>query len=317
MLGPGQPNATHGGRVTSALMTTSSQTNPSHITANGVDIAYLEAGPMDGPLALCLHGFPDHAPTWRFLMPLLAEAGYHAVAPWLRGYAPTGLAADGNYQVASLALDALALADELAGDNEAVIIGHDWGAITTHTAVAHRPDRFSKMVAIAVPHALAMGAYLMEPEQLKRMWYQFFFQMPTADFVVPMNDFAIIDKLWEDWSPGYTPDPEDMRALKETLASPGTLTAALNYYRFVHGTLASDPALDAVQAGFISPITIPALYLHGADDGCMGEQLVKEDELRPHYLGGLDVAVIPDAGHFLHIEKPELVNPMIMEFLKR
>ena len=292
-------------------------TNPSHITANGIDIAYLEAGPKDGPLALCLHGFPDHAPTWRYLMPLLAEAGYHAVAPWLRGYAPTGLAADGNYQVASLALDALALADELAGDKDAVIIGHDWGAITTHTAVAHRPERFRKMVAIAVPHALAMGAHLMEPEQLKRMWYQFFFQMPSADFVVPMNNFAIIDTLWADWSPGYTPDPEDMRALKETLAAPGSLNAALNYYRFIHGTLASDPALDAVQGGFLSPINVPSLYLHGADDGCMGAQLVNEDELRPHYPGGLDIAVIPNAGHFLHIEQPALVNPMIMEFLQR
>src|SRR3954471_20894397 len=101
-------------------------TDPSRISANGVDFAYLEAGPTDGPLALCLHGFPDHAPTWEPLMADLADAGYHAVAPWMRGYAPTGLAPDGNYQVASLALDALALADAFAGDDGgAVLIGHD------------------------------------------------------------------------------------------------------------------------------------------------------------------------------------------------
>ncbi len=292
-------------------------TEARHLTANGVDIAYLEAGPADGPLALCLHGFPDHAPTWRHLMPRLADAGYRVVAPWLRGYAPTGLAPDGNYQVASLALDALALTDALAGDGDAVIVGHDWGAIATHTAVAHRPDRFSRMVALAVPHAAAMGAHLFEPEQLKRMWYQFFFQLPTADVVVPLGDYAVIDTLWRDWSPGYTPDPEDLRALKATFDAPGALGAALDYYRFVHGTKASDPALDAVQGAFLAPIPVPTLYLHGADDGCMGAGMVSEAELTPWYPAGVEIVVVPDAGHFLHLEQPDAVNSRIVEFLAR
>lgn len=292
-------------------------TEARHLTANGVDIAYLEAGPADGPLALCLHGFPDHAPTWRHLMPRLADAGYRVVAPWLRGYAPTGLAPDGNYQVASLALDALALTDALAGDGDAVIVGHDWGAIATHTAVAHRPDRFSRMVALAVPHAAAMGAHLFEPEQLKRMWYQFFFQLPTADVVVPLGDYAVIDTLWRDWSPGYTPDPEDLRALKATFDAPGALGAALDYYRFVHGTKASDPALDAVQGAFLAPIPVPTLYLHGADDGCMGAGMVSEAELTPWYPAGVEIVVVPNAGHFLHLEQPDAVNSRIVEFLAR
>jgi len=292
-------------------------TEARHLTANGVDIAYLEAGPADGPLALCLHGFPDHAPTWRHLMPRLADAGYRVVAPWLRGYAPTGLAPDGNYQVASLALDALALTDALAGDGDAVIVGHDCGAIATHTAVAHRPDRFSRMVALAVPHAAAMGAHLFEPEQLKRMWYQFFFQLPTADVVVPLGDYAVIDTLWRDWSPGYTPDPEDLRALKATFDAPGALGAALDYYRFVHGTKASDPALDAVQGAFLAPIPVPTLYLHGADDGCMGAGMVSEAELTPWYPAGVEIVVVPNAGHFLHLEQPDAVNSRIVEFLAR
>ena len=292
-------------------------TEPRHLTANGVDIAYLEAGPADGPLALCLHGFPDHAPTWRHLMPQLAEAGYHVVAPWLRGYSPTGLAPDGNYQVASLALDALALADALAGDGDAVIVGHDWGAITTHTAVGHRPDRFSRMVAIAVPHAGALASHLFDPEQLKLFWYQYFFQIPTSDFVVPLNDYAVIDTLWHDWSPGYTPDPDDLRALKATFDAPGSLSAALDYYRFIHGSKPSDPALDEVQAGFLAPIRVPSLYLHGADDGCMRASMVSPDELTPWYPAGVEIEVVPDAGHFLHLEQPEAVNARIVEFLTR
>ena len=86
------------------------------INANGLDFAYLEAGPSDGPLALCLHGFPDAAPTWNPLLAALGDAGFHAVAPWLRGYAPTQIPADGAYGVGALERDANALHDALGGD---------------------------------------------------------------------------------------------------------------------------------------------------------------------------------------------------------
>src|SRR3954463_5223801 len=91
---------------------------PAPVHANGVDFAYLEAG--SGPLALCLHGFPDTAGGWRVLLPALADAGSHAVAPFMRGYAPTSLAADGRYQVGALAADAVALHEVLGGDEQAV-----------------------------------------------------------------------------------------------------------------------------------------------------------------------------------------------------
>ena len=114
------------------------------ISANGLEFACLTDGPEDGPLALCLHGFPDTAHTWRYLLPELASAGYHAVAPFLRGYAPTELAPDGSYQVGALVRDANALHDALGADDRAVIVGHDWGALATYGAVAHRPDRWRK-----------------------------------------------------------------------------------------------------------------------------------------------------------------------------
>src|SRR2546423_2994041 len=82
---------------------------PQTVDANGLRFAYLEAGPPDGPLALCLHGFPDSAQTWRHLLPALADAGFHAVAPWMRGYAPTPVPTDGRYQSGALVADATAL----------------------------------------------------------------------------------------------------------------------------------------------------------------------------------------------------------------
>ena len=121
--------------------------------AEPLEFAYLEDGPADGPLALCLHGFPDHARTWTALLADLAGAGFHAVAPWMRGYAPTAVPTDGLYQPAALALDAIALADAFAPDDQpAVLVGHDWGAICGYLAVAHRPERWARLVAMSVPH---------------------------------------------------------------------------------------------------------------------------------------------------------------------
>lgn len=287
------------------------------IKANGIDFSYLEAGPSDGPLALCLHGFPDHAPSFEALLEDLASKGFHAVAPWMRGYAPTAIPADGNYQTGALSLDALALADALApGRDDAVIIGHDWGALCAYGAVAHRPERFAKLVALAVPHTAAVGVQLMmNARQIKRSWYMFFFQMPMADIAVQANDFAFIDMLWSDWSPGYTPPEDHMRALKDTLGSPGSLAAALGYYRATFSGAPGDPELAAVQGASMAPTPVPTLYMHGIDDGCMGAELVGIEALKPYFPAGLDVDMVEGAGHFLHLERPGHVNNRITAFL--
>lgn len=289
--------------------------DPRHITANGIDIAYLEDGPADGPLALCLHGFPDHAPTWAGLLPALAAAGFHAVAPWLRGYAPTALAPDGNYQTASLALDALALTDALAGDGEAVIVGHDWGAMAAYTAVGHRPERYRRLVALAVPHPASVATAIFQPAQLKRSFYMFVFQTPFAEIVVPQDDFAFIDFLWETWSPGSTPDPAFMRALKDTLTAPGSTAAAISYYRYMLGATPPDPTLGEVQNAGFGTIDIPTLYLHGSDDGCLAAELVDDGALSPLFPAGIEVERIPGSGHFLHLDRPDVVERRILEFL--
>src|SRR5262245_22631183 len=97
----------------------------SSVEVEGLDIAYLACGD-DGPLALCLHGFPDSAHTWRHLLPALAEAGFRAIAPWMRGYAPTAVPADGRLQNGALVRDAIGLHEVLGGDAAAVLVGHDW-----------------------------------------------------------------------------------------------------------------------------------------------------------------------------------------------
>jgi pimeloyl-ACP methyl ester carboxylesterase len=282
------------------------------VTANGLDFAYLEAGPSDGPLALCLHGFPDAAPTWTALLEVLGDAGFHAVAPWLRGYAPTQIPAEGVYQTGALVADANALHDALGGDERAVIIGHDWGAIATYGIAVSAPERWHRVVTMAVPPAAALGAGFLSYAQLKRSWYMFFFQHPLADVAVGMNDLAFIDGLWADWSPGFDGAPH-VAAVKDALRDPANLAAAIGYYRATLGDGPKDSALDDLQAATGGVPTQPVLYLHGRDDGCLGVDLTTNAAtfLSPESR----VEVLDGCGHFLQVERPELVNKLVLDWV--
>jgi pimeloyl-ACP methyl ester carboxylesterase len=280
-------------------------------TVDDLEVGYLHAG--EGPLALCLHGFPDSAWTWRHLLPALADAGFHAVAPFLRGYAPTAVPADGRYQTAALALDAIGLHDQLGGDGDAVIVGHDWGAMATYVAANHAPERWRRVVTMAVPPAGAVAGSFLTYQQLKRSWYMFFFQHALADMVVPMADLAFIDGLWADWSPGYDAS-EDLPHVKDCLRDPANLAAALGYYRATLGGVGVDPALDAVQAKGNDVTPQPTLYLHGRTDGCMGVEVA---EAGAAFLTspGSRMEVVEGAGHFLHVERPDEVNRLVVDFV--
>ncbi len=281
------------------------------LEANGIDFAFLEAG--TGPLALCLHGFPDSAWGWRHLLPALAEAGFRAVAPFMRGYAPTAVPTDGRYQTGVLSLDACALHDKLGGGGDAVLVGHDWGAMAAYGAAAWEPDRWRRVVTAAVPPAGAVAEAFSSYDQLRRSWYMFFFQSPLADAVVPMDDLAFIDRLWADWSPGYDAS-DDLPRVKEALGSGENLAAALGYYRATISGVGLDPALDEVQAAATAATPQPTLYLHGRDDGCMGAELATgADAFLPPE--GSRVELVDGAGHFLHLERPTEVNRLIVDFV--
>ena len=282
-----------------------------HVTAGTLEVGYLSAG--DGPLVLCLHGFPDTAWGWRHLLPALADAGYRAVAPFMRGYAPTAIPTDGVYQTGALAQDAVALHDALGGDGDAVVIGHDWGAPAAYGAAVLAPDRWRSVVGAAVPPGGAMAQAFFDYDQLRRSWYMFFFQHRLADLVVPMDDLAFIARLWEDWSPGYDA-AEDLAHIRRSLGEPANLAAALGYYRATLGDGPRDPALEPAQAATASMPPQPLLYLHGIDDGCVGIDTVSG--VGPSLtVGGSRAVAVDAAGHFLHLEQPEIVTALILDFL--
>jgi pimeloyl-ACP methyl ester carboxylesterase len=290
----------------------------STVRANDLEFGLLEAG--SGPLALCLHGFPDAAHTWEHLLPALAGAGFHAVAPFMRGYAPTVVPADGAYQVGALVADAVALHQVLGGDGDAVLIGHDWGAEAAYGAAAYAPDRWRRVVTLAVPPAALDPVLFGNYEQLKRFFYLFMLRDPLgfADAVVARDGMSFLDKLWLDWSPGYQPG-EHLARVKECLREPANLAAAIGYYRAAGVSDAPRASTEAAAryageqqaAGRSAPQ--PTLYLHGANDGCIGVELARGAEclLAP----SSRMIVIDDAGHFLHLEKPDEVNDHILEWV--
>jgi pimeloyl-ACP methyl ester carboxylesterase len=271
------------------------------VRANGLQFGVLEAG--SGPLALCLHGFPDAAYTWRHLLPALAGAGFHAVAPFMRGYAPTAVPADGAYHLGALVADAVALHEVLGGDGDAVLIGHDWGAEAAYGAAAFAPDRWRRLVTLAVPPAALDEVLFSDYEQLKRSFYLFMFRDPAglAETAVARDDLAFLDKLWRDWSPEFQ-SGEHLARVKDCLRQPANLAAALGYYR---------AAVDQEAAARQAPQ--PTLYLHGARDGCIGVDLVRGAErlLAP----SSRMIVIDEAGHFLHLEEPGQVNDHILSWV--
>ena len=282
-----------------------------HATVNGMTMNYLECG--SGPLALCLHGFPDSAHSWRYLLPALADAGFHAVAPFTRGYAPTSVPPDGLYQTGALSDDANVLHEVLGADDNAVIIGHDWGAPSAYGAAIDQPQRWRSVVGMAVPPGASMGvAFTSNLAQIKRSWYMFFFQHALADLVVPMNDLEFIDMIWNDWSPGHR-NKADVDNAKKCLQDPTHLEAALGYYRATLGDGKRDPRYDAIQAAASNPPTQPTMYLHGDNDGCVGVEVARmANEMYP----AMKVHVIKDAGHFLQLEQPDIVNNYIVDWVR-
>src|SRR5215213_9312085 len=159
------------------------------ITANGIDFTVLEAG--SGPLALCLHGFPDSPHSFEPLLADLAAAGFHAAAPFMRGYAPTSVAPDGAYGLGALAADANALHEALGGDERAVLIGSDWGAEATYVAGLTGPARWRRLVTLAIPPLALDERLFADPEQRERFAYMSVLSSPGAPAVVAADDFAL------------------------------------------------------------------------------------------------------------------------------
>ena len=267
-----------------------------------LDIALYEAGPLNAPLALLVHGFPDTPRTWRHLAPMLLAAGYRVAMPYIRGAAPTRAHDGGRAGPDVLGADANGLHDVLGGDTRAVIIGHDWGAAAAHAAVIAAPERWSRCVSLSWP-PFPVDIDTASYAQMKRSWYVFLLQLPIAESVLTADDFALVDQLWRDWSPSFE-GRTDAAFAKATLRDPAARATMIAHYRALYAQV----AVDAQPRGF--PAT-PLLYLHGRQDGCINVGFA--ESLAQHLPDAL-VAIIEDAGHFPQLEQAEAVADVTLKF---
>jgi len=286
---------------------------PRTIRAGGLDIGYLDDG--EGPVILLVHGFPDIATTFVPLMGRLAAAGHRVVAPWLRGYWPT--TAERYFDEGTLVADAMAFIEAL-GIDRVDAVGHDWGADVVYGLGAARPDSVRTAVAMAVPHTVALRANRRRAyRQLQRSFYIWMFQVPgLAETVMPEADWAFIGNLWRDWSPGWQPPEDHLRAVVETLSRPGVLPATLSYYRALSDPGLRDPGradlLAAVEAG---PVQVPTLLLMGANDGCVGPEMAEGADTA--FEADYRLEVLDGVGHFLHLEDPDRVADLVLRWVRR
>jgi pimeloyl-ACP methyl ester carboxylesterase len=264
--------------------------------ANGLRFAYLEEG--SGPLVLMLHGFPDTAHTWDDLRPRIAAKGYRAVSPFMRGYHPTAIpAADPDQE--TLARDPLALIDALGAD-DAIVIGHDWGAGAAYGAAALGAERVTKLIAIAIPHPASLKP---APKKVWGVRHFAAYKLPGAAKCFARNDFAALPAIYRRWSPTWNPPRQEFDAVRECFSNAGSLDAAFGYYRKFS---------PIPSASLKAKITVPTIVFAGLDD-----PLAEPSDYRRAarmFTGDYCIEEVP-GGHFMHREHPDLFAERVLSHL--
>ncbi len=269
----------------------------------------------EGPLVICLHGFPDTARSWRHQLQPLADAGFRVIAPTMRGYEPSSIPADGDYFSIRMAEDVAAWVDQLDA-GPAHIVGHDWGASIAFMAAQYAPEKYRSLTMMSVPHPIKFQqAMTGNFKQMRNSWYIFFFQLVRlSNWAVARKDFAFLERLWRKWSPGWDLPMEELQAMKTALGKPGVLEATLGYYRAISNR--SHPSMAPTADLMMKPCVVPTLGLAGAIDGCIAADVFVDCMSEDEFTNGLQVRVIEGAGHFLQQEDPDAVNGLLLDHLK-
>jgi epoxide hydrolase 4 len=267
-----------------------------------VRLHYVEAG--DGPLVVLLHGFPEFWFSWRLQIAPLAAAGFRVVAPDLRGYnlssRPAGVEA---YSADRLAADVHGLIRE-RGAESALLVGHDWGGTVAWATAMSHPEVVGRLAILNAAHPRKLNEGLRNPNQLRKLWYFFFFQLPgLPERVVRAGRWRFFRRYQRDARPPYT--PEDSERYVESWSQPDAAAAIINYYR------AAVRQSKQVQAQ-LRPISAPTLVIWGQRDRYLGPKLAEPDHDDVPNLERVER--LPHASHWVHHDEPERVTQLLIDF---
>jgi epoxide hydrolase 4 len=268
-----------------------------------VRLHYVEAG--EGPLIILLHGFPEFWYGWRLQIEPLAAAGFRVVAPDMRGYnlssRPEGVKA---YDMERLTADIRGLIQE-RGARSALLVGHDWGGSVAWATAMTYPEVVDRLAILNAAHPRKLSQGLHHPDQLRKSWYFFFFDLPEVpEVIVHANRWHFFRNFLRDARPAYT--PEEIERYIEAWSQPGAAAGMINYYRF---SVRQSPK-EAEAA--LRPISAPTLVIWGQRDSYLGPELAQpEDDDVPN----LDrVERLPDASHWVHHDEAERVTQLLTDF---
>ena len=265
-------------------------------SAHGQRFVYTDSG--EGPLVVLFHGFPDTPNGWADTRETLNGAGYRTVVPYLRGYHPETIVPDRGYGPDEIAEDAVRLLDAIDAD-QAVLVGHDWGASVAYRAAALAPDRVRAICAVGIPHPLLLG------RSLGLLWRGRHFvtlRLPSGAWLARRRDFAYLDTLMRRWAPNWSGASRDatLADVKLCFANPRILDAALGYYR------------DASVGAALAALSQPGLIVGGTTDLISPETFTRSPEA---FDGPCDVLIAEGAGHWPHREAAELFDQRLLAFL--
>ena len=263
-------------------------------------------------LALCLHGFPECAYSWRLQMPMLADLGYRVWAPNLRGYGKTTRPINvADYKITHLVHDVADLVDA-AQAKSVVLIAHDWGGAIAWFFAIRQLRPLQGLIVLNIPHPAIFIEMMKRPPQLLRSWYIFFFQIPwLPEWLLGLQNARGIGDAFRNMAVDKGRFPEEvLEVFRDNARQPGALTAMLNYYR---AFLRYRPSVRQ-RRQLEEPIDTPTLMIWGEHDTALGKELTYGTE---KYVKDFTLHYLPNVSHWVQQEAPERVNELIAEWLSR
>lgn len=264
------------------------------------------AGPEDGPLAVLLHGFPEHWVSWRKQIPALAQAGYRVVVPDQRGYnrssKPWGIR---PYRLDALTKDVANLIQKL-GRETAVIVAHDWGGGVGWQFAADYPQMTDRLIILNAPHPQAMWREVRKGwEQRLKSWYMLFFQLPLLpELIFTLNPQQTARQSFQEMTsqPGaFNNDEVEMMAV--AMSQPQAMTSMINWYR----------ALRYPAVNQTARVIAPTLLIWGEQDFALSRTLTEDLEA---WVSNIQRHYVPHSNHWVQNEAPEEVNEAMLAFLQ-
>ena len=290
-----------------------------HVEAGVLNIAYYEAGPENGPVAILLHGYPYDIHSYVDVAPMLAAKGVRAIVPYLRGYGETRFLSSispRSGEQGAIGADLMALMDALAIPC-AVFAGYDWGGRAACVGAALWPQRCLGLVSVNsyLIQDIANARRPSSPEREVALWYQWYFQIERGRAGLAANHRAITRILWQQWSPNWRFDEPTLERTSRAHDNPDFVDIVIHSYRHRYGLADGDPRYAELQRRLaaLPPISVPAITLDGDADGVFPATDGQPSAAK--FTGPRTHRRIPRAGHNLPQEAPEAFADAVMELI--